>query len=301
MDESIKQYGNLTETELLEFLNAIEDEDEDLQRTQEEASESIAMEEAQSNLSESIAMEEAQSDLSEKENRELEAQYGEDAWRKFFANTDPVLYGRNIQRKANFKSAEADIQRRKNLKAQRLEIQRLAFNQEFIALSYQIEAENIKLLISLLVREHTRMIEKYEAYINKRLTNLLSPFIPIALRRCKKLYPDSIRICPGFLYKASDDYGQGYTFWAEPDIPYYFIQNTEQKILIENKSSFLINVDIAIKLYHEHTKKRADKELKYASMLYRKKVHTYFDLLKLNPFWFELLYNDLLSKASSIL
>ena len=110
------------------------------------------------------------------------------------------------------------------------------------------------------------------------------------------LYPNSIRVCPGFMYKASEEYGGGLTFWATPSIPYYFEQNTEQKVLLENKSSFLFSVDKAISFYHEHLKKRQEKELKYASTIIQKGVYSYFDLLKLNPFWFEILYNELKSQ-----
>ena len=145
------------------------------------------------------------------------------------------------------------------------------------------------------------MVDKYSTYINKRLTTLLNPFIPRRLRICKGLYPDSIRACPGFLYKASEEYGAGLTFWAMPNIPYYFVQNTEQKVLMEHKSPFLVNVDQSIKFYHEHLKKRADKELKYASLIYQKGVRSYFDLLRLNPFWYEVLYNDLQNKIKEMI
>jgi hypothetical protein len=110
------------------------------------------------------------------------------------------------------------------------------------------------------------------------------------------LYPASIRISPGFLYKASEEFGRGLTFWAIPNIPYYFAQNTEQEILKKQKPELLISVDRAVGLYHEHKEKRAKKELKYASTIIQKGVRTYFDLLKLNPFWFEILYNSLIEK-----
>lgn len=46
--------------------------------------------------------------------------------------------------------------------------------------------------------------------------------------------------------------------------------------------------------------KRADKELKYASLIYQKGVYSYFDLLRLNPFWYEVLYNDLQNKIKEM-
>ena len=290
--EDIKQYGDLTEKELFEFLDEIKSDDEDIQEAQSEAIEKITLEEEHVELSEE-----------EQENREIEARYGDKMpWTGLGPNNcqGVKLFGPEGQRRAAMASIEAKRKKSQRLKEDRIRIQREAFRQEYIRLSDPIGNERIKLLVSSLVKEHTRMVDKYSTYINKRLTTLLNPFIPRRLRICKSLYPDSIRPCPGFLYKASEEYGAGLTFWAMPNIPYYFAQNTEQKVLMEHKSPFLVNVDQSIKFYHEHFKKRADKELKYASLIYQKGVYSYFDLLRLNPFWYEILYNDLQNKIKEM-
>lgn len=290
--EDIKQYGDLTEKELFEFLDEIKSDDEDIQEAQSEAIEKITLEEEHVELSEE-----------EQENREIEARYGDKMpWTGIGLNNcqGVKLFGPEGQRRAAIASIEAKRKKSQQLKEDRIRIQREAFRQEYIRLSDPIGNERIKLLVSSLVKEHARMVDKYSAYINKRLTTLLNPFIPRRLRICKSLYPNSIRACPGFLYKASEEYGAGLTFWAMPNIPYYFAQNTEQKVLMEHKSPFLVNVDQSIKFYHEHLKKRADKELKYASLIYQKGVYSYFDLLRLNPFWYEVLYNDLQNKIKEM-
>lgn len=282
--EDIKQYGDLTDKELFEFLHEIESSDEAIQEAQSEAIEKIDTEEEHTVLSE----------LSE--NAEIEAQYGEDAWRQLNAR-HVLLFGPSAQHKLNEAAVKAQKQKLWGLKQDRIRIQREAFNQDFIRLSDPIGNENLKLLISLLVAEHTQMIEKYTSFINRRLAALLNPFIPRRLRICKELYPNSIRICPGFLYKASEEFGQGKTFWAAPNIPYYFEQNTEQQTLIKHKSEFLVSVDKAVANFHMHNEKRAAKEIKYASLLIQKGVYTFFELLRLNPFWFEVLYNHLKAKT----
>lgn len=290
--EDIKQYGDLTEKELFEFLDEIKSDDEDIQEAQSEAFEKITLEEEHAELSEE-----------EQENREIEARYGDKIpWTGLGLNNcqGVKLFGPEGQRRAAMASIEAKRKKSQRLKEDRIRIQREAFRQEYIHLSDPIGNERIKLLVSSLVKEHTRMVNKYSTYINKRLTTLLNPFIPRRLRICKSLYPDSIRPCPGFLYKASEEYGAGLTFWAMPNILYYFVQNTEQKVLMEHKSPFLVNVDQSIKFYHEHLRKRTDKELKYASLIYQKGVYSYFDLLRLNPFWYEVLYNDLQNKIKEI-
>lgn len=251
--EDIKQYGDLTEKELFEFLDEIKSDDEDIQEAQSEAIEKITLEEEHVELSEE-----------EQENREIEARYGDKMpWTGVgWNNCNGVkLFGPEGQRRAAMANIEARKKKSQRLKEDRIRIQREAFRQEYIRLSDPIGNERIKLLVSSLVKEHTRMVDKYSAYINKRLATLINPFIPRRLRICKSLYPDSIRISPGFLYKASEEYGSGLTFWAMPDIPYYFAQNTEQKVLMEHKSLFLVNVDQSIKFYHEHLKKEQTKSL----------------------------------------
>lgn len=285
----IKKYGDLDDKELIEFLAEIKSDDEDI-------------EEAEANADEKIGDEEAQSMLSElPENAEIEAYYGDDAWRKPHISTGyrgpfTVLYGPYSKQKAAEGHREAIRKKAQQLKEDRIRIQREAFNQDYIRLSDKIEKHHIKLLISVLTQEHTRMVDKYSDYINKRLATLLNPLIPRRIRICRMLYPNSIRVCPGFMYKASKEYGGGLTFWATPSIPYYFKQNTEQKVLLENKPDFLFSIDKSVSFYHEHLKKRQEKELRYASLIIQKGVYSYFDLLKLNPFWFEILCNKLKSQ-----
>lgn len=287
----IEKYGDLDDKELFEFLAEIKSNDEDIEEAEIRADEKIGNEEAQSMLSELP------------ENAEIEAYYGNDAWRRPHIYTGyrdrvTVLYGPYGKQRAAEGHRESIRKKAQRLKEDRIRIQREAFNQDYIRLSDKIEKHHIKLLISILTQEHTRMIDKYSDYINKRLATLLNPFIPRRIRICRMLYPNSIRVCPGFMYKASKEYGGGLTFWATPSIPYYFEQNTEQKVLLENKSDFLFSIDKAISFYHEHLKKRQEKELRYASLIIQKGVYSYFDLLKLNPFWFEILYSNLKSQTA---
>lgn len=285
--ENIENYGDLSNSELLEFLEEIKSGDEDI-------------EEAEANANDKINDEEAQSMLSElPENAEIEAYYGDNAWIKppiYSGYRDRVTILRDRYDRQKISSAcIAAIKKKANaLKENKLKIQRDAFNQNNINLSDKIEKYNIQLLISTLTKEHTRMVDKYSDYINKRLTTLLNPFIPRRLRVCKMLYPDSMRINPGFLYRASKEYGDGLTFWATPSIPYYFEQNTEQSILLKNKPEFLFSIDKAVCLYYTHLNARQEKEIKYASSIIKKNITTYFDLLKFNPFWFDTLYKELI-------
>jgi hypothetical protein len=282
--ESIEEKGgHLEDSELYDFIEEIQSEDVKGESTEKTSGE-------------------AQDIISElPENAEIEAYYGNDAWRMppIYAGNQgriTVLYGPEVKQKAAEGRREAAKEKSRRLKNERLRIQREAFSQELISLSDKIETPHIKLLIAALTKEHTRMINRYSSFINNRLTSLLNPFIPPRLKNCRLLYPDSIRMSPGFMYKASKEYGNGLTFWATPLIPYYFAQNTEQAILLKNKPTFLYSIDKAVGFYHWHLKQRQEKELRYASAVIQKGVSSYYDLLKFNPFWFEVLYNELKNK-----
>lgn len=280
-----EKYGDLTDKEYLEFLAEIEECDEEIEEAQNEAIKKIAFEEEFSHASDT------------EENNRIESYYGEDAWRKY----GMFFFGKPDVTEIHKKIAKTKEKKRKKLKEERISIQRMAFRQEYIRLSDPIGNSNLKLLISLLTQEHTRMAEKYSSYINKKLALLLNPLIPRRLRICKAIYPESMKECPGFLYKASDEYGGGHSFWAVPNIPYFFKQNTEQARLQNSKhASHLMRVDKAIASYNAHIKAREEKEIKYASLLVRKKIRSYFDLLKLNPFWFELLFNNIKDKIDEL-
>ena len=286
MENIEERYGDLTDKEYLEFLSEIKGDDEEIEEAQNEAIEKIELEEEHTELSES------------EENAMIEAYYGNDAWRKF----GKYFFSKPAIIEAHKKAQRTREAKRRKLKEDRIAIQRMAFNQDYLRLSDSIGNDNLKLLISLLTAEHTRMIEKYAAYINKRLATLINPLIPRRIRICKMIYPESMKECPGFLYRASEEYGEGKTFWAMPDIPYYFKQNTEQAELKKSikYANYLINIDKAVASYNMHNKIRAEKELKYASMIVRKGVYSYFDLLRLNPFWFEILFNDLKNKIDNL-
>lgn len=273
----MNKFGDLTDDELYALADQIENEDEDLQEELSEAEERISEQEAEAPVEDS------------EENRKLEEYYGEDAWRLVKGNA--YVFGPEKQRRANMAAREAVKEKARLRKRKRIDIQRGAFDQNIIPLTDPVPVEELKNLIGMLTQEHARMVERCKLYINKRLTSLLNPFIPRGLRVCGVKYPRSIKRSPGFLYVASEEYGGGKMLWVTPDIPDYLEQGSERKLLENAKPDLLIVVDKAVVSLYSHKAKMLDKELRYASLLLRKRVKTYYDVLKLNPFWFELLYH----------
>jgi hypothetical protein len=286
----------LSDDELYALIDEIENEDEDLSEEVEAAEEKIAEEQA---------VFEGEDDSPEivqsgelPENLELEATYGEDAWR-MISDDRPVLYN---QDKAIREMGRGRRLKKYRLAEERSRIQREAFNQTLLPLDKPIGGDNIKLLLRLLVSTHTEIIEKCEKYINDRFTKLLRPYIPQSLKNCMRLYPNSVKSSVGFLYTTAEmPEGCTYNFYVQPNLPCYFEQNTEPSIIVDKgKSMFLKNIDKAIRTYNLHTKERAQKEVQYATKIVNRDVVTYFDLLKLNPYWFERLLHHVQNTDTSL-
>lgn len=286
----------LSDDELYALIDEIENEDDDL-------AEDVAA--AESKLAEEEVMFEGEDDSSEivqsgelPENLELEAEYGEDAWRMI--NEDkPILYNRD---KAVREMARGRKLKKYRIAEEKSRIQREAFNQTLLPLDKPMGSDNIKLLLRLLVSTHTEIIEKCEKYINDRFTKLLRPYVPNSLKNCMRIYPDSIKRSVGFLYATPEmPDEQTYSFYVQPNLPCYFEQNTEPSVIVEEgKERFLKSIDKAVRTYNLNYKERAQKEVQYATRIVNRDVVTYFDLLKLNPYWFERLLQHVQNTNTSI-
>lgn len=184
---------------------------------------------------------------------------------------------------------------KQNRDLRKIEINRMAFDQKLLPLSDRIPVEHKRLVIELLTKPLRQLIVKYEDYINGRITKLLAPAIPAAVKLAAIKWPWIFIQNPGFLYKTSSHFGEPKTFWVNPKLPYYFKQGTEMTILEERDASlskyFLDCVDRAVHRWYSTRDRLAEREVYYASKMINIKGNTYYHLLMLNPFWFEKLYN----------
>lgn len=190
---------------------------------------------------------------------------------------------------------QESIRYKHNRDLHKIEINRMAFDQKILPLSDKITLEHKRLIIELLTMPLRELIVKYENYVNKRIEKLLMPVIPAAVKLANAKWPWIFIQNPGFLYKTRIKLnGESKTFWAEPKVPYYFKQGTEQAVLEERDISlapyFLDSVDRAIFRWYATREKLAEREVHFASKMINIKGNTYYHLLMLNPFWFEKLY-----------
>ena len=181
-----------------------------------------------------------------------------------------------------------------NRDLRKIEINRMAFDQKILPLNDKLTQEDKRLVIELLTKPLRLLMIKYRDYIDNRVTKLLAPAIPPAVKLAAAKWPWIFIQNPGFLYKTHPHFGEVKTFWVNPKVPYFFKQGTEQAILEERDASlspyFLDCLDRAIHRWYTARDNLAKREVFYATKMINIKGNTYYHLLMLNPFWFEKLY-----------
>jgi len=197
----------------------------------------------------------------------------------------------------NRRLASGKAIRKENKRVQEIKINRLAFDQKIIPLADEMTRYDKKVVVEELTKNIRQLIKRYEKYINTRIAKLLSPAIPAGVKAAKLKWPWIFVANPGFLYKTHPNMGEELTFWATPNVPYYFRQGTEQTILEERDAQlspyFLECIDRAIHRYYEAKRRLANREILYASRIVNNNLRTYNDLLKYNAFWWKKLYDRL--------
>ena len=171
-------------------------------------------------------------------------------------------------------------------------IKHAALNQDLLPLHRLIADEEMQKLVELITGPSTQFVERQAAYINRRFAYMLRPYIPAILRNCYKRFPQCVKEHPGFLYKTfSQD--EVLSFWATPKIPAFFELGDETPLLMEQKADMLQVTDIAIYKYHTGIMNRNKQETRIAYKLTANRVRTFFDLVRINPFWFNLIFKHL--------
>lgn len=278
--EELEQYGELSNEELLDFLNELEQGDDDL----------IVLD----NSHPAEALEDgAWGQFNRWKGDEKERLFSHKEI-NLWDNEAEVVAKRKEE--GRLKGIEVHKEKSRLRRQNKIDMQRLAFAQADIPLTRVITKEQLSTLIELLTADYRSLLDKYHTFINKRLTLLLRPYIPKPIKYCYATYPDSMKVNPGFMYLCSAEYGESKSFWASPDIPCFFVQGSENDILRNNKAKYLFSLEKAILQYYNTLDKISSLEVKYASKLVQMKNGTFYDLLKISPFWFEMLYNNITGK-----
>lgn len=144
-----------------------------------------------------------------------------------------------------------------------------------------ISRKQLTELIRLIVKPDTDKTAQLVDYINYNARLALSPLIPKDVIRVYNRYKNKntslMPRSPGFLYKASPEWGRYYDFWVTPDIPCYLPQFMEQSLIEQFSPDRLLKMDKHIIAYHRTIQNRSKLELRLASKLYG--IVTRYDLL----------------------
>ena len=146
------------------------------------------------------------------------------------------------------------------------------------------------MLIEAVTEEQAGLVEYYSVYITKRIKALLTPLIPSILRAALKSFPNSVKECPGFLYRVCDEEGKEKVFFVKPPIPYFIEQGTEMQVIKSCDPAHVQSINKAVLRYHNHREKLFAKETAIASAVSRFGIRSYFNLLNHNVIWFSRLY-----------
>lgn len=173
-----------------------------------------------------------------------------------------------------------------------------AISDPFVDLNSTLTVDHKKLLIKKLTASYTEKMQHHDGYINATIEDTLKRMIPNDLLLAFAKYPDVVVPFPGFTYTAGEKYGGGLSFKANPKIPYYFkpddCTSIINEVLPENR---IASLERTIVFFFKYKKTRDLREIKIAETL--TKIVTFFQLLKKDPFWYEILINELKNNAQT--
>ena len=195
----------------------------------------------------------------------------------------------------------ADTKRKKSIdkKKRKREIINAAITSSEIDLNAPLTVECKKLLITALTKQYTDRMVHHDKYINATIEMALRKGIPHDLLNIFSKFPDTVVPFPGFVYNASAEYGQSLSFKVYPNVPFYFkpedCNSVIRKLLSPDR---LMSLDKAVVFFHKYKDTRSKQEIKIAEAL--TKVHTYFQLVKKDAFWYEILMNELKNQLNGL-
>lgn len=181
-------------------------------------------------------------------------------------------------------------EKRAERKKQAREIRQNALSERFIDLNSPLTVEYKKLIIQQEAKKYTDAMLRYERVINAQFKKYVMCSLPKVIVACWDYYPGVIIPMEPFTYQASEDFGKGFTFRVNIEVPGLFSADELIKTMAVRVPRRLICIDKMIVKF----KRLKDAQSKFEIYAANKLVgmRTIYDLLSVNPFW----YNDLINK-----
>lgn len=147
-------------------------------------------------------------------------------------------------------------------------------------LTEPVSREQLQKLITILTDDLRKNASDYSDAIEKYVLRLLRREVPSAILKVYDEYkniPGLIPRSPGFLYKASQEYGQGLTKRIDLDLPCFIPQFTEQEALMRVTPDRCFRLDKMVVSYYSRIERMNKKQIAYAMKFYG--VYTRYELL----------------------
>ena len=181
-------------------------------------------------------------------------------------------------------------ERRAERKKQAREIRQNALSERFIDLNSPLTVEYKQLIIQQEAKKYTEAMLKCEQIINAQFKKYVMCCLPKVVIACWNYYPSVIIPMEPFTYQASEDFGKGFTFRVNIEVPGLFSADELIKTMTVRVPQRLIGIDKMIVKFNRLKDAQSKFEIHAANKLLS--MRTIYDLLSVNPFW----YNDLINK-----
>lgn len=192
----------------------------------------------------------------------------------------------NQAKKARMSRSEQRAERKKQAR----EIRQNALSERFIDLNSPLTVEYKKLIIQQEAKKYTEAMLKCEQIINAQFKKYVMCCLPKVVIACWNYYPSVIIPMEPFTYQASEDFGKGFTFRVNIEVPGLFSADELIKTMTARVPQRLIGIDKMIVKFNRLKDAQSKFEIYAANKLLS--MRTIYDLLSVNPFW----YNDLINK-----
>lgn len=189
-------------------------------------------------------------------------------------------------KKARMSRSEQRAERKKKAR----EIRQNALSERFIDLNSPLTVEYKRLIIQQEAKKYTEAMLKCEQFINAQFKKYVMYRLPKVIIACWNYYPSVIIPMEPFTYQASEDFGKGLTFRVNIEVPGLYSADELIKTMTARVPQRLICIDKMIVKFNRLKDAQSKFEIHAANKLLG--MRTIYDLLSVNPFW----YNDLINK-----
>ncbi len=220
---------------------------------------------------------------------------GNKAWAPWTTLNSEGVLERGVKTRDEFisqakKARMSRSEQRAERKKQAREIRQKALSERFIDLNSPLTVEHKKLIIELEAVKYTEAMLKCEQIINAQFKKYVMCCLPRVVKACWDYYPGIIIPMEPFTYQASEDFGKGFTFRVNIEVPGLYSADELIKTMTARVPQRLIGVDKIIVKFNRLKDAQSKFEIHAANKLVG--MRTIYDLLSVNPFW----YNDLINK-----